>query len=274
MRIRHIFPACRSISKALHVCIVLLCGFFSACHKDAVKPSVTVTFLDPEWSQDTSQRSVASEAALREFTRQTGIQVIHLPGPENSRDQLAFTQQLLRRGSGGPDVIAIDMVWPGILQRYLMDLKPAFAGAVASDDPELIATYSIDSKLLAIPYHTNTGILFYRADLLRKYGFPRPPKTWDELEKMALRIQQGERARFEASRKRVNFVNPRRATDALPRAWKFRQSHRSLATELQSGSPPLPGRPARKPQSNPATNLYNYAPAQSQILELHGSTRT
>ena len=213
MRILHIFPSCRSISKALHVCIVLLCGFFSACHKDAVKPSVTLTFLDPEWSQDTSQRSVASEAALREFTRQTGIQVIHLPGPENSRDQLAFTQQLLRRGSGGPDVIAIDMVWPGILQRHLTDLKPAFAAAIASDDPELIATYSVDSKLLAIPYHTNTGILFYRADLLKKYGFPKPPKTWDELERMALRIQQGERAR--GNKNFWGFVWPGAANESL-----------------------------------------------------------
>jgi trehalose/maltose transport system substrate-binding protein len=213
MRSLNLFAAHRSISKSLHVCIVLFCCFFSVCHKDTAKPSVTVTFLDPEWSHDTSQRSVASEAALREFTRQTGVQVIHLPGPENSRDQLAFTQQLLQRGRGGPDVIAIDMVWPGILQQYLTDLKPAFATAIASEDPELISTYSVDNKLLAIPYHTNTGILFYRADLLKKYGFPRPPRTWDELEVMALRIQQGERAR--GHKDFWGFVWPGAANESL-----------------------------------------------------------
>jgi len=191
----------------------MLCGFFSACHRDTAKPSVTVTFLDPEWSQDTSQRSIASEQSFREFTRQTGIQVIHLPGPENSRDQLAFTQRLLKRGSGGPDVIAIDMVWPGILQQYFTDLKPAFASAIASEDPELISTYSVDNKLLAIPYHTNTGILFYRADLLRKYGFSKPPKTWDELEMMALRIQQGERAH--GKKDFWGFVWPGAANESL-----------------------------------------------------------
>jgi trehalose/maltose transport system substrate-binding protein len=185
----------RSIPKIAPLCLFFLCGFFVSCHKDAAKPPVTLTFLDPEWSQDTSQRSLASQEALKEFTRQTGIQVIHLPGPENSRDQLAFTQHLLQRGGGGPDVIAIDMVWPGILQQFLTDLKPAFASAVASEDPELIATYSVDNKLVAIPYHTNTGILFYRTDLLKRYGFAKPPKTWDELEMMALRIQRGERAR-------------------------------------------------------------------------------
>jgi trehalose/maltose transport system substrate-binding protein len=58
----------------------------------------------------------------------------------------------------------------------------------------LLANYSVGDKLVAIPNHAYVSILYYRPNLLRKYGYAEPPRTWDELEKMATRIQAGERA--------------------------------------------------------------------------------
>jgi len=44
------------------------------------------------------------------------------------------------------------------------------------------------------PCIPTAGILFYRTDLLEKYGYKEPPKTWEELAATAKKIQDGERA--------------------------------------------------------------------------------
>jgi trehalose/maltose transport system substrate-binding protein len=154
---------------------------------------VSITFMDPEWSHDQSRRSVLSEANLREFEEQTGVKVTHLPAPETSQQQLAAMRDLLRK-EGTIDVYGVDVVWSGLLDDGLLDLKPFFGSELSTDDPDVVAGYTVKGKVVAVPYHTNVSVLMYRTDLLKKYGFHAPPQTWAELEKMALRIQQGQRA--------------------------------------------------------------------------------
>jgi trehalose/maltose transport system substrate-binding protein len=173
--------------------LLLFWGLFGS--RPSSNEPVTVMFLDPEWSHDISQRTVFPDERLQEFTRQTGIRVRHLPAPESGLDQLSLTRELLRKGDSSPDVYGIDVIWPGMLSEDLIDLKPYFAAELSSQDPDLVATYAVKGKLVAVPYHTNVGVLFYRADLLHEYGYRAPPRGWDELEKMAARIQQGERAK-------------------------------------------------------------------------------
>ena len=192
---------------------VLAACCFTACQRPP-KATVTISFLDPEWSGDKAKRTKELyQDPLLEFTRRTGIEVKHLPAPERTRDQLELMRRLLAQGQAGPDVYAIDIIWPGILNQSLLDLKDQFPDVVQSQDPELLNNYEVGGRLVAVPLHTNVGVLYYRTDLLRKYGFSDPPKTWDALEVMAGRIQSGERRSGKSDF--WGFVWPGAATESL-----------------------------------------------------------
>jgi trehalose/maltose transport system substrate-binding protein len=166
-----------------------------SCSRHSSPEPVTITFLDLEW--EAPDRLPGLGQYLQDFTRETGIQVKRLPAPDGSLNQLALWRDLLQKGSATPDVYGIDVVWPGILSQYLIDLKPYFAADLASQPPVVVASYTVGNKVVAVPRHAYVGLLYYRSDLLRRYGYREPPKTWDELEAMARRIQDGERARGE-----------------------------------------------------------------------------
>jgi trehalose/maltose transport system substrate-binding protein len=174
---------------------ILLLFLAPACLRRSSHEPVTVTFLDVEWDAPDKLAGLAQD--LQEFTRETGIRVKRLPRPEGSFNQLALWRELLQRGAATPDVCGIDVIWSEILNQYLMDLKPYFASEISSQYPVVVASYTADDKLVAIPRHAYVGVLLYRTDLLQRYGYRKPPKTWDELEMMAGRIQAGERAKGE-----------------------------------------------------------------------------
>ncbi|HMK22028.1 MAG TPA: extracellular solute-binding protein, partial [Terriglobales bacterium] len=171
----------------MSVLTLLLCSCDSR-HPNPIK----ITVLDPEWSQPEVLHRVVDQTDR--FTRETGIRVAHSPVPETSFGQLDLARKLFREQSSSPDLLSIDMIWPEMIQDSLLDLKPYFSTELSALDPGLVASYAPKGKVVAIPYHTQIGILAYRTDLLRKYGYSHPPRTWDELEKMAARIQAGEHA--------------------------------------------------------------------------------
>ena len=176
------------------VCIALLSLLLDGCARPSAHESepVTLTLLE-EWSNKTF--SDARQQELRQFTRETGIRVSLLPSPDSARQRLVLWRELLATGASGPDVYGIDVIWPGMLAEYFLDLKPYFANEVSLQLPATAVGYSVDNKLVAMAYRADIGLLYYRTDLLRQYGYRAPPGTWDELEIMAARIQAAERAK-------------------------------------------------------------------------------
>ncbi|MCU0495671.1 MAG: extracellular solute-binding protein, partial [Chloroflexaceae bacterium] len=91
------------------------------------------------------------------------------------------------------DVIMLDLVWTDALAPYLVDLQPALGTETKHYYARIIENNTIDGRLVAMPWIFDVGMLYYRLDLLQKYGFAAPPTTWDELEQQAQVIAAGER---------------------------------------------------------------------------------
>jgi trehalose/maltose transport system substrate-binding protein len=192
-RVMHCAERRRARLQHLGVTGILLSAFlFSGCSKPT--QPVTMTFLDAEGQGVPGDHRMISDV-LQEFTRETGIRVNDLPTPEDNGSKLHLAMDLLRSGATTPDLYSVDTIWTGTMAEYLIDLQPDFASEISSQDPELIESYMVQGKLVAMPYNPNVEVMIYRADLLAEYGYKTPPRTWDELENMAARIQAGERAK-------------------------------------------------------------------------------
>jgi trehalose/maltose transport system substrate-binding protein len=174
--------------------ILLSASLFFGCSKPA--QPVTITFFDSDARGVPGDHRMIPDAYLQEFTRETGIRVNDLPTPEDTASKLNLAMDLLRSGAPSPDVYGVDTIWTGIMGDYLIDLQPYFASEISSEDPDLIQIYRFHGKVVAMPNQPlGVQVLVYRTDLLARYGYKTPPRTWDELEKMAVRIQAGERAK-------------------------------------------------------------------------------
>ena len=134
-------------------------------------------------------------AAARYMQAHPDVDVKVLTTPDLATDRLGLYLQFFQAQSSEVDVYQIDVIWPGDLAEHLVDLNQYGADKVASlHFPAIIQNNTVDGKLVGIPWFTDAGLLYYRTDLLQKYGYTAPPKTWAELETMAQKIQDGERA--------------------------------------------------------------------------------
>lgn len=174
--------------------LVSLVLSLSCSRKNSESPATApvVTFIG--WGPATQRELSMDQTVFDQFTQQTGIRVDFIPGPESMTERLDLYRRYLGSKSTTPDVYYIDVVWPAVLVDQVVDLNQYLAKDAADQLEAQVRNDTVNGKLTSMPFNTELGVLYYRADLLRKYGYSHPPNTWDELEKMASRIQAGERA--------------------------------------------------------------------------------
>jgi len=188
----------RKVTALLLVVILVLAAFPATL--TAQEPEINC-FTEEEVSVVVAAGAVGQEleltrdGAARFMEACPNITVTVLETPDMVQDRLGFYLQLFEAQSGDVDVFQIDVIWPGDLAEHLIDLTPYLTEEeIAAHFPAIIQNNTVDGALVGIPWFTDAGLLYYRTDLLEKYGFDAPPATWDELTEMAQVIQDGERA--------------------------------------------------------------------------------
>jgi multiple sugar transport system substrate-binding protein len=110
-------------------------------------------------------------------------------------------EQLVRRlGAEDPsiDIVGMDVIWTGEFANagWVEPWQGALKKKVTEKVfPNVIETASFEDGLYAAPFNTNTQLLWYRKDLVKK-----PPVTWDEMIEEAEKLKEAGTIQVQASR--------------------------------------------------------------------------
>lgn len=155
--------------------------------------------------------TLCREAANR-WARRTGNEVAVVNTPNSSSDRFSLYVQLLSSRSADIDILQVDVVWAGMLASHLANVEQDLGPHVDSMFPALARNSRVNGRLVAVPWYIDAGVLYYRKDLLAKYGF-EPPQTWAQLTRTAAAIQKAER--HAGNRKMWGYVFQAKAYEGL-----------------------------------------------------------
>jgi multiple sugar transport system substrate-binding protein len=157
---------------------LLAAGALTACGGDS-GGRVTLSFYNfPDNS------GAIQEAANNCSTSQYKIEYNKLPNDADGQ-----RQQMVRRlaaKDSSMDILGLDVTWEAEFAEAGWIRPWTGANRAAATKGTLkapIETATWKGKLYAVPYNSNTQLLWYRSDLV-----PNPPKTWDEMIDMAEKL--------------------------------------------------------------------------------------
>ena len=127
------------------------------------------------------------------------IQVKWRVMPASSADYFEQVQAELQSGGSNIDVIAGDVIWPAQFAQngYITDISDRFTEEMRSGYLEgPLGAVQYDGGIYGVPWFTDSGMFYYRKDLMKKAGFSEPPKTWDEMKDMAEKVRSETGTRY------------------------------------------------------------------------------
>jgi trehalose/maltose transport system substrate-binding protein len=162
---------------------------------------------------------VLLKEAIDEWIKETGnehkVEVVTLPHASN--ECFALYQQWFSAKSFDVDALQMDVAWIGGFSEHLTDLSEYYEPNKIDEEDFFDAIKNViyvEKKMVAFPLYADCGIIYYRTDLLSKYGKP-VPATWQELYATAEYIQNEERKNPEKKNRFYGFVFQAKAFEVL-----------------------------------------------------------
>jgi multiple sugar transport system substrate-binding protein len=125
--------------------------------------------------------------------------VIYREGNADSDARFDQLRTEMQAGAKNIDIILGDIIWTAQLAAngWISDLSNRYTEEMRADFlPGSVEAIIYEGKPYGVPWFTDTGLLYYRKDLLEQSGFSGPPKTWDELKEMALKAKRDSGVQF------------------------------------------------------------------------------
>lgn len=135
------------------------------------------------------ERNIEAFEAANPGTSVEWLKVSDVPGDSRKLYVTGLTAK-----SPTPDVFAIDVIWAGeFAQRGWLEPLNDYLGeeAIAAYNPSFLSAATVEGKVFAAPLYVDGTHLFYRSDLLEKYGIA-VPKTWEEVISASKTVMEGE----------------------------------------------------------------------------------
>ncbi|MCA0029581.1 ABC transporter substrate-binding protein [Mesorhizobium sp. B263B2A] len=144
-------------------------------------------------SGDTGNGIKVLREILDRYEKESGNKVSIVVMPSSGTDQFGQYRLWLAAGNSDIDIYQTDVIWAPQLASQLVDLTAATRDVVGAHFPSIIQSQTVNGKLVALPIFTDAPALYYRKDLLDKYG-AKVPATWKELGDTAKLVMDKERA--------------------------------------------------------------------------------
>lgn len=179
----------RLLGQVVIAAAILFSISFSGCTKEQDK-GAPLRFVT--WKPNQPE---AWEEIYRLFaTEHPDIRLERETGPHSASAYHDLLAQKLKNKSTDVDVFLMDVTWPPEFgsagwAQPLDDLLPLSEREKFLSGAILANTY--EGHIYGAPLYVDSGVLYYRTDLLDKYGFD-PPATWEEMVEQSKTIMAGE----------------------------------------------------------------------------------